>query len=615
MKILDRLEVIKKLSEKCEKWIHKDLFRLLHNDEIWILAYENIKNNQGATTPGVDGLTFDGISFDALKRIQESVCSEQYQFQPVKQVFIPKSNKKLRPLGIPSAKDKIVQEVIRIILNAIYEPNFDSNSFGFRPKLGTHQALQHIEKTFRWVDWIIEGDILSAFPSIDHQILCKILEKRIGDSRFMRLIKKSLKCGVKQGRFLSYSPIGIPQGSIVSPILANIYYHELDLWVRKKAKELHVPISKTKPRSQEYKNLEHLISKSSKELKKLSKDSQEYKSTVKFLKLKRMERYSVSSLKEEKIEIKYVRYADDWMLGVKGDFRLASQLKEEIGEFLQTFLNQKMHPDKTKITDLRAGKATFLGYEIYLPKKKGLCVFINKGTRTIRRTNPVLRFDIPLDRLLSRMIDRGYIVRNEKGIRPISKQSYSTLEDETIVSHFRAVWIGLSNYYSGCTNLGKLQYIYYLLKFSCAMTLAHRHRMSVRSVFTKYTKELKVHKNKGSNSTDSKIVTFPNRTTWTIKNRKWQINPFFIDPFRIFANRISISKLGCACVFCESRINIEMHHIHHVRKRGSRDSGFQGERNLFQRKQIPLCRICHQNVHKGEYDGPALAQKLSFPHS
>jgi len=608
MKTLDRLEVIRKLSLKDENWIHKDLFRLLQQDDIWVLAYQNIKDNQGAMTPGVDGLTLDGISLEALRKIKESVYSEHYQFQPVKQVFIPKPNKKLRPLGIPSAKDKIVQEIIRIILDAIYEPNFDSNSFGFRPKLGTHQALQHIENTFRWVDWIIEGDILSAFPTIDYQILCKILEKRIGDSRFMRLIRKSLKCGVKQGGILSYSSIGIPQGSIVSPILANIYYHELDLWVRDKAKELHNPISKTKPRSQEYKNLEHLISKTNKELNKLTKNSQEYKSKLKFLKLKRFERISVPSLKEKKIEIKYVRYADDWMLGIKGDFQLASKIKEEIRSFLQNSLNQKMHPEKTKVTDLRAGKATFLGYEIYLLKKKGLSVYINKGTRTIRRTNPVLRFDIPLDKLLSKMIDRGYITRNAKGIRPISKQSYSILDDETIISHFRAVWIGLSNYYSGCTNLGKLQYIYYLFKFSCAMTLAHRHRMNVRAVFAKYTKELKVQKNKGSASTNkSKTITFPTRTSWTLKDRKWQINTFFIDPFRIFANRISISKLGCSCSICKSWINIEMHHINHVRKGGNRDKGFTGERNLFLRKQIPLCRICHQSVHKGEYDGPPLA--------
>jgi len=208
-------------------------------------------------------------------------------------------------------------------------------------------------------------------------------------------------------------------------------------------------------------------------------------------------------------------------------------------QFFKTFFNQEMPLEKTKIIDLRAGKAKFLGYEIYFPKKKRLSVCTSQGIRTIQKTNQRLRFDIPLEIILNRMIEKGYIMRNEKGIRPISKQNYSSLEDEIIISHFRVIWIGLSNYYSGCTNLSKLQYIYYLLKFSCAMTLAHRHRMSLRSVFAKYTKELKIRKNQGTNSTNhSKIISFSERKNWSIKDRKWQTNMLFVDPLHIFANNI-----------------------------------------------------------------------------
>jgi len=604
MKILRRLEVVSELSKKNTNWIHKDLFRLLHNDDIWILAYQNTKDNKGVLTPGWDGLTYDGISMEAIQNLKNKVITEQYQFQPVKQVLIPKSNGQLRPLGIPSANDKIVQEVIRIILDAIYEPIFDEHSYGFRPNRGTHHALKHVEKVFRWVDWIIEGDIQSAYPSINHQILGEIMEKRIGDPRFMRLIQKSLKCGIIDGKLLSYSTMGIPQGSIVSPILANIYYHEMDLWVREKVTQLNHPGSKL--RSSEYKKLEHSISKISKELKELPKNSKEYKEMVKLLKSKRELRNSVPSLKDKSIEIHYVRYADDWMLGIKGKRELALKLKEEMSEFLKTSLKQDLHPEKTKITNIREGKATFLGYEIYLPLKKNVTVCLNKGTRTLRRTNPMLRFDIPVDNVLKGMIERGYIMRTEYGIRPISKQSYTSLDDETIVAHFRSVWVGISNYYAGCTNLGRLQYIHYLLKLSCAMTLGHKHQMSVSKIFAKYTRELRVELYQ-QNST--KTITFPNRTSWSLKDRKWLINSTFRDPFKIFANRISRSKLGCSCEICGATENIEMHHIKHVRKGGNRNSGFKGENALFKRKQVPVCRLCHIKIHKGEYDGTSFVPK------
>lgn len=601
MKILERLDVIRKMSAKNEYWIHKDLFRMLHNDDIWILAYQNTKNNKGSLTPGIDGLTYDGINLDALRRLKEKVMSEQYQFTPVKQVFIPKTNGKVRPLGIPTASDKIVQEVIRIILDAIYEPIFDENSYGFRPNRGTHHALQYVEKTFRWVDWVIEGDIQTAYPTIDHQILSKLLEKRIGDTRFLRLIHKSLKSGVMEGKIFSYSSIGVPQGSIVSPLLANIYYHEFDLWIREKAKILNKPAPKLK--SEGYKKLEYEISKLTKELKDLSKSSQEYKEKLKALKSKRASRNFVPSLKQTSIDIKYVRYADDWMIGIKGDYQLAIQLKNELGEFLKINLKQEMHPEKTKVTNLRQGKVTFLGYEIYLPKNKGLSVYINKGTRTIRRTNPMLRFDIPIEKLMTKLIDRGYVMRNEKGIRPISKHSYASLEDQVIISHFRSVWLGLSNYYAGCTSLKRLQYIHYLLKISCAMTLGHRHQMSISKIFAKYQKELTVRI-----GNTNKTVCFPNRTNWSIKERKWLINVNFKDPFTIFANRISKSNLGCSCHLCGTTENVEMHHVKHVRKEGERYAGFTAEMALLNRKQIPLCRLCHVKVHDGKYDGPALNQ-------
>jgi group II intron reverse transcriptase/maturase len=600
MNILKRLEVVNSLSKKNPNWIHRDLFRLLHDDEIWTLAYQNTKRNKGSLTPGVDGLTYNDVDIESIQKVKEKVVKEKYLFQPVRQIFIPKGNGKLRPLGIPSANDRIVQEVIRMILEAIYEPIFDKDSYGFRPKRGCHHALQHVEKVFRWVDWIIEGDIKSAYPSINHQILSNFLEKRIGDFRFMNLIRKSLKCGIQDGKLLTHSSLGIPQGSIVSPILSNIYYHEMDLWVREKAVEINQPGSSLK--SVQYKKVEHTISKYTHELEEIPHKSKEYKETVKLLKAERKRRSTFPSLKQSSIEIHYVRYADDWMLGIKGKREIAVKLKEEIAIFLKSTLKQELHSEKTKITNIRQGKATFLGYDIYLPQKKQLAVYTNHGTRTLRRSNPMLRFDLPLERVLNRMIERGYIKRTHKGIRPISKQNYTSLEDKVIVAHFRSVWLGMSNYYAGCTNVQKLQYIHYLLKFSCAMTLAHRHRSSISKIFAKYSKTLRVE----IKAKIPKWIEFPDRTSWSIKERKWLINTPIYDPFNLFANQVSRSARGRFCQICGETHKVEMHHIKHVRKGGTREGLFAQDTALLFRKQIPVCRTCHLTIHRGEYDGPSL---------
>jgi len=185
MSKLKQLIAISKLSQKNPKWIHRDIFRILRKDEIWIAAYENLKGNQGALTPGSTSETIDGMSLERLKRLKEKVYSEQYKFKPVKLIYIPLISGKRRPLGLPTANDKIVQEVMRIILDAIYNPVFSELSFGFRSGLGCHDALNHVEKRFRWVDYVVEEDIQQAYPTIDHHILVNLIKKRIDDPRFI----------------------------------------------------------------------------------------------------------------------------------------------------------------------------------------------------------------------------------------------------------------------------------------------------------------------------------------------------------------------------------------------------------------------------------------------
>jgi group II intron reverse transcriptase/maturase len=603
MSKLERLIAVSNLSQKDPKWVHKDIFRILWKDEVWIAAYEKLKGNKGALTPGSTPETMDGMSLKRLKRLKEKVCAEAYTFKTVKLTYIPLANGKKRPVGLPTANDKIVQEVIRMILEAIYDPVFSNLSFGFRTGLGCHDALDHVERRFRWVDYVVEGDIEQAYPTIDHHILVTILKKRIDDPRFIRLVWKLLGCGVLFEERTTWSKTGVPQGSIVSPMLANIYYHELDEFVLKLKERVETPKSDRKSRkSPAYKALEYKISKVHKKMRNHEPQSSERQKLAKKLKSLRMERLNTQGLKDKVTRIEYVRYADDWMIGISGNRNLASKIKDQVADFMKSTLAQKLHPVKTKVTDLRVGNAQFLGYEIFLPKNRPISEYKGKGVRTIRRGQPQLRFDLPVNKITKRYAERGYFKQLTDRVRPTSRASYTVLEDHVIVSHYRSVWLGLLNYYSGCTNRGRLQYIHYLLHMSCAMTLGHRHRMSCSKIFRKHGKNLTI-----KIPHTEKTVSFPYKTSWKISERRWLHGKEVCIPTHRYANLVARSSLGLPCAICDSAEGpIEMHHVKHVRKQGFRYKGFHEQMALLNRKQIPLCKNCHKKVHAGLYNGPSL---------
>lgn len=548
MSKLKRLIVISKLSQKDKQWIHKDIFRILNKDEIWIAAYERLKSNKGALTPGNTPETMDGMSLERLKRLKEQVLLEQYNFKTVKLTYIPRSDGRKRPLGLPTANDKIVQEVIRIILEAIYEPIFSELSFGFRSGRGCHDALNHVEQKFRWVDYVIEGDIEQAYPTINHNILINVLKKRIDDPRFIRLIRKLLKCGILSEEQTIWLKKGVPQGNIVSPILANIYYHELDEFIQQLIISTSTPKSDRKNlKSSAYKSIEYKISKVRKEMKSHELHSPARQKLAKKIKALRKERFETPSLKNKVIRIEYVRYADDWMIGIAGNKNLAFNINEKVDNFMKNTLDQKLNPSKTKVTNLRKGNVKFLGYEIFLPKNRPISAYKGKGIKTIRRGQPMLRFDIPVAKVTQRLSDKGYLKKLKNGIRPISRSSYTVLEDHVIVSHYRSLWLGILNYYSGCTNRGRLQYIHYLLHMSCAMTLGHRHRISCSKIFKKHGKKLKII----IPNTD-KTISFPYKTKWGLNEKKWLLGRKVILTLDRYANIVSRSSLGLPCSICDS---------------------------------------------------------------
>ncbi|MCM3118877.1 reverse transcriptase/maturase family protein, partial [Neobacillus sp. MER 74] len=218
-----------KVKEK--EYTFQRLYRNLYNIEFFLDAYDKIYPNKGSNTKGINEDTIDGMSLKRINNLIEKLRDQTYQPNPARRIYIPKKNGKLRPLGLPTFEDKLVQEVVRRILESIYETSFSENSHAFRPNRSCHTALKQIKNTFTGTRWFIEGDIKGFFDNIDHHTLINILRKRIKDEKFINLIWKFLRAGYVEDWVFHKTYSGTPQGGIISPILSNIYLNELDKYV------------------------------------------------------------------------------------------------------------------------------------------------------------------------------------------------------------------------------------------------------------------------------------------------------------------------------------------------------------------------------------------------
>ena len=306
-------------KHSCDKnYSYERLYRNLFNRDLFLLAYQNIYASQGNMTQGTDGKTIDGMSIRRIDKLIESLKDESYQPQPSRRTYIPKKNGKLRPLGIPSFDDKLIQEVIRMLLEAVYENSFSDTSHGFRPKRSCHTALQQIQTRFTGVKWFVEGDIKGFFDNINHEILIKILSERIKDERFLRLIRKFLKAGyLEEWRFHNtYS--GTPQGGIISPILANIYLDKLDKFMEKLQTEFNCG-----ERRKRHKETYELEKKRGVLAKNLRKATNETEKSVLLEKIRELDKKKGDYPSSDPFDgdfkrLQYTRYADDFIVGIIG---------------------------------------------------------------------------------------------------------------------------------------------------------------------------------------------------------------------------------------------------------------------------------------------------------
>ena len=594
--------VLNSLNEhsKDSSYKFERLYRILFNEELFYVAYQKIASNGGSTTKGSDGRSIDEMSLARIETLIASLKDESYQPHPSRRVHIPKKNGKTRPLGIPAFEDKLVQEVVRMILEAIYEGHFETTSHGFRPKRSCHTALLHIQKTFSGAKWFIEGDIKGFFDNIDHDVLVGILRERISDDRFIRLIRKFLKAGYVEDWTFHNTYSGMPQGGIVSPILANIYLDKLDKYVKEYIR--HFDMGTKRRPGKESNDLANERKRTVRKLKKV-KDGTEKAALVARLKAIEQERAAFPSGDEmdgSYRRLKYIRYADDFILGVIGSKEDALRIKEDIKSFLSESLALELSEEKTLIT--HTGKsAKFLGYEITVTRN-------NHQRRDVqgrlRRTyGKRVRLNVSMATLRDKLLEYGAMeikLRNGKEIWKHKCRSGLIFNDDLeILDRYNRETVGFCNYYLIANNCVVLHNFRYIMEYSMYKTFAGKYRSTVRKINKKYrlNKLFTVkYEQKGEIKSRTFYKTSFKRRT-TAFNGSCDIEPYSIaDVSRTnLTDRLKAEK----CELCGATGKLIMHHVRNLKDLKGKES-WKRLMSARKRKTIALCPSCHRLRHLGK---------------
>ena len=594
--------VLNSLNEHCKDSSYKfeRLYRILFNEELFYVAYQKIASNGGSTTKGSDGRSIDEMSLARIETLIASLKDESYQPHPSRRVHIPKKNGKTRPLGIPAFEDKLVQEVVRMILEAIYEGHFETTSHGFRPKRSCHTALLHIQKTFSGAKWFIEGDIKGFFDNIDHDVLVGILRERISDDRFIRLIRKFLKAGYVEDWTFHNTYSGTPQGGIVSPILANIYLDKLDKYVKEYIR--HFDMGTKRRPGKESNDLANERKRTVRKLKKV-KDGTEKAALVARLKAIEQERAAFPSGDEmdgSYRRLKYIRYADDFILGIIGSKEDVLRIKEDIKSFLSESLALELSEEKTLIT--HTGKsAKFLGYEITVTRT-------NHQRRDVqgrlRRTyGKRVRLNVSMATLRDKLLEYGAMeikLRNGKEIwKPKCRSGLIFNDDLEILDRYNRETVGFCNYYLIANNCVVLHNFRYIMEYSMYKTFAGKYRSTVRKINKKYRLNklftVKYEQQGVIKSRTFYKTSFKRRTT--AFNGSCDIEPYSIaDVSRTnLTDRLKAEK----CELCGATGKLIMHHVRNLKDLKGKES-WKRLMSARKRKTIALCPSCHRLRHLGK---------------
>lgn len=597
--------VLNSLSEhsKVSTYKFERLYRILFNEEMFYVAYQRIYAKPGNITKGSDGKNIDQMSLPRIKKLIDSLKDESYQPQPSRRVYIPKKNGKMRPLGVPTFDDKLLQEVVRMVLEAIYERSFENTSHGFRPKRSCHTALAQIQKSFCGTKWFVEGDIKGFFDNINHNVLIQTLEERIVDQRFIRLIRKFLNAGYIEDWKFHKTYSGTPQGGIISPILANIYLNKLDKYMKEYIQRFDK--GKNRKRSEESRSIGYKIRWAREKLRMVTDETEKEEWT---LRLKALQKESVLIPSGDEMDsnyrrLKYVRYADDFLIGIIGSKQDAVIVKEDIKNFLTNKLALELSDEKTLIT--HTGKAAkFLGYEIDVMKSNTTKRSNNGALRRAfnKRVRLMIGKDMIKNKLLEHRVLEIKIHNGKEQWKPKSRPRLTIVDDLEILEKYNQEIRGLVNYFSLANNAHELQSFGYIMKYSMCKTFAHKYRTKVTKILKKYHKD-------GHFTVNYKLKN------GTVKSRLFYHDGYKRkDPME----NINIDKLPNVVMYTVStslidRLKSEKCELcgatdglimHHVRKLGELKGKQPWEKLMIarRRKTIAVCGSCHKKIHLGCID-------------
>ncbi|MCO6480679.1 MAG: group II intron reverse transcriptase/maturase [Phaeodactylibacter sp.] len=566
-----------------------DLYRQLYNEELYLHAYGKLYRNKGAMTPGVTPDTVDGMSREKIKKLIELLRYERYRWNPVKRIYIPKKNGKQRPLGIPSWTDKLLQEVIRLLLEAYYEPQFSGQSHGFRPNRGCHTALIQIKKVWHGTKWFIEGDIRGFFDGICHSTMLNILGQSIRDNRFLRLIQNLLKAGYLEDWKYSPTEVGAPQGSIISPLLSNIYLNQLDQFVEEKLMPEYTKGKRRRDNPAYRKACDR-----SYYCRKTGKVEEAKKLEARYRELPANDPYD-----PEYRRLRYVRYADDFLLGFAGPKTEAEQIKARLKEYLNNELHLQLSEEKTLITHAATDKARFLGYGLTVSQCS------TKITNRRRSINGGIALRVPPDVIKDKC--RFYMRHN----KPVHRKERTHNSDYDIICQYQSEYRGIVQYYQLGENLIWLHKLYWVMQNSLLKTLAHKYKMSVSKVARKYRAtvdtphgprkciEVQVERT-GKPNLIARFGGIP---------LKHSLEALAVGQHNLMRKRFGRTELiqrllAEKCEICGSTKNIEVHHIKKMANLKQKGRMPKADWMILMaarhRKTLVLCRKCHRKLHAGQ---------------
>ena len=568
------------------------LYRLLFRRDLYLVAYAKLYRNAGAMTPGVTAETVDGMSLAKIDAIIAALRSETYRWTPVRRRYIPKKNGKRRPLGVPTWSDKLLQEVIRLLLEAYYEPQFSSRSHGFRPGRGCHTALRDVVRQGKGTKWFVEGDIAACFDRIDHTVLLGIVREKVHDGRFVRLLAGLLEAGYLEEWRWNATLSGTPQGGVISPLLANLVLDKLDRYVE----HTLVPTNTRGSRRKPYPPHAALLAVS----RRARRSGDRAKAERAFKDAQALPSKDPADPSYRRLW--YVRYADDFLLGFIGPKAEALDIKQQLATSLRDELKLELSEAKTLVTHARDQTARFLGYEVHAQHAD--CKHDHRGQRAI---NVGIGLRVPRD-----VVTRNVATYSRNG-KPVHLTQRVADSAYSIVAQYQAEYGGVVQYYQLAYNLWVLQSLKWAAEVSLVKTLAQKLRLPCPQVYRRFQrtvptphgtrKVLEVQLDRGPTKRalvarfgGVPLVRNPHATVMDAPRVVWSGRSELVD--RLLAEKCELCGTGDGPM-----------EVHHVRKLADLTGRSRWERVMAarRRKTLVVCERCHATIHAGRYDGPALS--------